>query len=879
MTRWPAALVLVVALSGRGNAAIHGGALAPPFPQDKDRHGTAIVDGSFVHDVGELQLNITNWGLIGSRPSVPATYSNAPSAMWPAGSGVDYLFAAGLWVGGIKNGIPLVSTGQFENELLPGDNPLDTMYRMAEGDLGGARYPYPGEDDDGDGRINEDPKNGYDDDDDGLIDEDFAAVSEQEFRFVMRDDQPVAKELWPDHDPLGIEVIQESFQWSKPRLEDSIGFQFTIRNVGSSPIEDLFIGFFADADIGSRTGTAISTDDMVGFYSGSVVASDRVPLPISVAYMFDCDGDGGEAPGLIGFTFINSSRPPYPESIWGFHYFAGTLPFERGGDPVSDAQRYELLATPGIQRPPSGCRAANDYRILASMRPAGGAHLPPGGEVQVQAAIVMGEDVEDLAANVGEIALVYYGQWFDRDQDPTTGVRGRERRLCKSDFGDPRQPNSPIFNYYIDCGDPPPDKCGTFYPVKKISEKDLDRDGCVWMNFDCGYERARGVGCGTCTNDLIALNTDNACTGLAGKEFNVRWLAESPPPPPPMRVWETDNRVHVFWRSDPELETDFITGLPVFESYRLWRSDGWERPLGSSIETGPRSSSWTLMAEYDFVDTYEHEVGNIVEEVAMGANTGLDVIRYRPRVLRPDAPGRYAALSSLLDRIVAENPDLDYRMPIRYRDRLGVLTPLGERYPELEDWECCTAELDTLAWSKLGLQFYEFADPDVTNGIYYFYAVTVTTKAYDPRSTNSTPIGYGPAGQPRSNFAFAVPQSPAMTAEVYNREGANIYVVPNPATRQSLDEFSRLAPNSEDPTGVRVEFRNLPAARNVVTIYTLSGDRVAQLAHDGRNGSGSLSWNLVSRKGQQIVSGIYLFTVESEDRRFPRFVGRFVVIL
>jgi hypothetical protein len=623
-----------------GRAEIHDPSLLRELSEPKDRRGAAVVDGSFVHDVGEVQLNITNWGLIGSRPSIPATYANAPSAMWPAGSGVDYLFAAGLWVGGIKNGVPLVSTGQYENEILPGDHPLDTMYRMAEGDPGGSRYPYPGEDDDGDGRLNEDPKDGFDNDHDGLVDEDFAAVSEQHFRFVTRDNHPVARQLWPDHDPLDIEVVQESFQWSNPRLDDAIGFQYTIRNIGSSTIEDLYVGMFADPDIGARGALSISEDDMVGFYEGTIYPSDNVPLGVSIAYMYDCDGDDRQAPGYIGFVFINSSRPPDPEQIWSFRHFAGTLPFERGGDPISDAQRYEVLSTPGSQRLPLSCKAANDYRLLASMRPTGGYRFRPGAQIQFQMAIVMGEDLDDLIANAGEIAIVYYGQWFDRDQDYQTGVKGRERRMCKSDFGDPRQLNNPIFNFYIDCGDPPPDKCGTMYPVKRIQEKDLDEEGCVWMNYDCRYERARGVGCGTCTNDQIALNYDTACTGIAGKEHNVRWLAESPPPPPPMRLWETDNRVHVFWRGDAERETDLLTGLPIFESYRVWRSDGWDRPLGSSVETGPRSSSWYIMAEYDVVDVFDYTVGSITERVPLGSNTGLDIVRYQPRVTRPGSEGR-----------------------------------------------------------------------------------------------------------------------------------------------------------------------------------------------------------------------------------------------
>jgi len=102
--------------------------------------------------------------------------------------------------------------------------------------------------------------------------------------------------------------------------------------------------------------------------------------------------------------------------------------------------------------------------------------------------------------------------------------------------------------------------------------------------------------------------------------------------------------------------------------------------------------------------------------------------------------------------------------------------------------------------------------------------------------------------------------------------------VPNPATRDALAEFSQLFPNSDDPTGVRVEFRNLPRARNTVRIFTLSGDLVMEIPHDGRDGNGSVSWNLVSRNGQEVVSGIYLYSVESEDENFNRVVGKFVVV-
>jgi hypothetical protein len=53
---------------------------------------------------------------------------------------------------------------------------------------------------------------------------------------------------------------------------------------------------------------------------------------------------------------------------------------------------------------------------------------------------------------------------------------------------------------------------------------------------------------------------------------------------------------------------------------------------------------------------------------------------------------------------------------------------------------------------------------------------------------------------------------------------------------------------------------------------------VETLYHDGAGGNGTLPWNMVSRNGQGIASGVYLFSVEPEDGRFRRVVGKFVVI-
>jgi len=113
-----------------------------------------------------------------------------------------------------------------------------------------------------------------------------------------------------------------------------------------------------------------------------------------------------------------------------------------------------------------------------------------------------------------------------------------------------------------------------------------------------------------------------------------------------------------------------------------------------------------------------------------------------------------------------------------------------------------------------------------------------------------------------------MPQSEAQEAEGFDE--TNVYVVPNPVTNESMAPWA-FEPNNADPSGEKAEFRNLPKCPSTVRIYTVSGDLVQTLNHDGSAGNGTLAWNLVSRNGQTVTSGVYIFSVDPEDGRFPRF--------
>jgi hypothetical protein len=189
---------------------------------------------------------------------------------------------------------------------------------------------------------------------------------------------------------------------------------------------------------------------------------------------------------------------------------------------------------------------------------------------------------------------------------------------------------------------------------------------------------------------------------------------------------------------------------------------------------------------------------------------------------------------------------------------------------------------------------YRYVDHDVKNGFLYFYSVT----AFDSTGFKQSKVELG--GRHAAVEAEGIsPQSGA---------GANsrVWVVPNPyrgvRTIQERPSAWDLTPNGTDPTGSHIDFLGLPDGGWSIKIYTLSGDLVQTLRADdavdasirtgtvidsrGQShpnvtrqqdtpGDGQARWNLISRNGQDVVSGIYLFTVAS-NRGTER--GKFVII-
>lgn len=906
----------------------------PVIDSGYNPNGVFVLDGSYVMNVGEVQINITNWGLIGSTYSLTRPWSDAPSCQWPAGSGNEYLWGAGLWVGGVVLGERLVSSGGWGSEIYPLDEVEHTIYEAVAGRIvrppgntgaSGKRAPDSGRDDDDDGLIDEEILNGFDDDGDGLVDEDFGQIGNQMMVLTNYDNTRRAREAFPDHTPMNLEIVQSSFQWENDLVDDFVGFDYKITNVGVTAIEKVYIGFFADSDIGPRGLSGAADDDMAGSWPenkgsvGLVRGSDGQWAPVQVGYMYDAS-ETELLDGYFGIVFLGHDvdpagvRAPTSVGMRTFQSFQGNASFEQGGDPSNDDEAYQLLSAvreDWDNDTPTGKQS--DFRFLVSAGPF--QRLGPNESLSFQVAMVMGSGLgsregggNSLLANCAEAWLTYQGIWVNEitavnyveggTLDP--GQDGRETMLCREDF-----PENVFRNFRPDYMDTTCVSQEWLIGQPAISDAEMflyEVDGrvknCAMFNMDNCFECARQLGEVCTPADFIderwTCNDPEspdkiACTGVDGNETQVNWLVGMAPPPPGLRLWPTDSRVHVFWDNKSEVTEDVRLREIDFESYRIWRADNWDRPFGSSVANGPETSLWQMIAEYDLVNSFINirQAGNttVRDTLPLGANTGLDGIAYVPRIL---TDARFAGLAEAMQTVV----DADTRGLLRTRPvlRLSDSSP-DPRYAALLPWESYPAVLDTFfavaaraegpdVIGKDPTRYYEYVDRDVHNGFLYFYSVTATDHALT-RQGQDSPLeitAQGLSGDPGSSFDNTTPGASAQTAEERERFGVNIYVYPNPATRDALAEYQQLNPNGDDPTGVRVTFTNLPMSQNTIRIYTVSGDLVQTIEHDGTEGSGQVSWNLMSRNGQEIVSGVYLYAVQSMDDRFEDFVGKFVVV-
>ena len=143
--------------------------------------------------------------------------------------------------------------------------------------------------------------------------------------------------------------------------------------------------------------------------------------------------------------------------------------------------------------------------------------------------------------------------------------------------------------------------------------------------------------------------------------------------------------------------------------------------------------------------------------------------------------------------------------------------------------------------------------------------------AVGPAITDCTAYTFtGPLVRPSygPGLRYAVTVQRAYTVDsVVSGSLANVHTVPDPLYVTSGYELT--------PDTAALKFVNLPS-RAIIRIYSVSGILVAAIVHNDPTGGGEATWNVRSRTGRRVASGVYFYHIEGPDGRTK--VGRFTVI-
>ncbi|MCK4384804.1 MAG: T9SS type A sorting domain-containing protein [candidate division Zixibacteria bacterium] len=290
------------------------------------------------HTANNLWLCISNWGVLGSMMRDPSI-GGLPSSAFPGGSDLEYLFQGGIWIGAVVNDTPYVS--------LACDGWFWIYELWPDSGMTGA-----------------------------IVENEW--WGDQEFIAVYADTatgDPWAP--WPDpwgpHHPLDIRITQHSYSWQCAGYNDFVILDYTIENIGTQLLTELYIGFYIDADIQhideDGYGTYGAQDDITGFlgmYEGDTV---------NIAWMADNDGhgeeDGGEnatvftpgksPTGVVGMKVLDTPNPDLQISYnWWISHMMGLPrdwgPWKAASQPIWEAMNPygsgnlfpgNVLGTPG----------------------------------------------------------------------------------------------------------------------------------------------------------------------------------------------------------------------------------------------------------------------------------------------------------------------------------------------------------------------------------------------------------------------------------------------------------------------------------------------------------------------------------------------------
>jgi hypothetical protein len=535
-----------------------------------------------VHRVGLLQLCVTNWGIFGSQMRDPAYNESeggcfmedpnvevpAPSAEYPAGSGLEYLFQGGFWIGAVVDSHYYATLGcdgwQWIYEMYPDKAPEGAIVERSTRPNAPCYSP--------------------------------DAVSEQDIIAVYTDTCPKPP-LCPwcpdpfdqrDHFPLNIQVTQKSYSWSYEYAQDFVLIDFTIKNIGFKKIRDMYVGLYVDADVQYYEENGYgpiygAQDDICGFrkvVTAPKGGEEAFYDTVNLAWISDNDGHG-EKDGGSGATVFSKYSPiavtgtrlvRYPKQERGLGYSFNWWISNGSGSPRD-----------------WGPWLAKNQKVWAKMNPYGtGNNFPdnvlgtPGGDVSKYFIMSNGEfDYDQIYSCVWPNLHPDEGWLPVNTQMCGDLANGFDTRYLLS-FG-PFDEIGPGESLLITIGYIAGDNFHV-NPTNLAKDPNMTDPDRFYANLDFSdFE----------TNATWAAKVyDNPIPDVYPCGDGIPDFKGPPPPPPPVLSFQTERgKVKISWNGKASERTrDSFNGRLDFEGYRIYMS-----------RTG-RSDDYALLGSYDKID-------------------------------------------------------------------------------------------------------------------------------------------------------------------------------------------------------------------------------------------------------------------------------------
>lgn len=278
------------------------------IPMQDDKPGLPNAQQR-THRTSDIRACMTNWGLVGSEmrelnESLGGCYNPnpdqempAPSFEYPPGSGIEYLFQGGMWIGAKVDSQAYTTVGCdgwfWIYEMWP-DGPAPRGDILERSTRSSASCYSP----------------------DAISDQDIIAVYTDTSADIPL--SPQQQDPWDNrkHFPLGIKVTQKSYSFEEDGYDKFIIAEYNVKNIGLHLLSDIYFGFYMDTDImhinENPYGAYGAQDDMTGFlrvYEGDTV---------NIAWAADNNGHGvaGEREwtsvsprSVIGMKVLDTPNP------------------------------------------------------------------------------------------------------------------------------------------------------------------------------------------------------------------------------------------------------------------------------------------------------------------------------------------------------------------------------------------------------------------------------------------------------------------------------------------------------------------------------------------------------------------------------------------